>query len=71
MFSGGIGQHAPPVRSQICRGLEFLGMQIDESRNDANAAIVSTDAARVCVRVIPTDEELMMARIAFEIFTRT
>ncbi len=62
IFSGGIGEHAPAVRTEICRGLEHLGLQLDPARNAANAAIISTDQSEVTVRVIPTDEELIIAR---------
>jgi acetate kinase len=62
VFSGGIGEHAAPVRARICEGLEFLGITIDPNRNQQNAAVISTDGAAVNVRVIPTDEELVIAR---------
>jgi len=62
VFSGGIGEHAPAVRARICDGLSFLGVQIDAQRNEANAPVISTSDARVVVRVIRTDEELMIAR---------
>jgi acetate kinase len=62
VVSGGIGEHAPAVRARICDGLTFLGIELDPVRNDANALVISTSAARVVVRVIPTDEELMIAR---------
>lgn len=62
IFAGGIGENAPPVRARICEGLGFLGLELDESRNAQNAALISTDAARVAVRVIRTDEEVMIAR---------
>jgi acetate kinase len=62
VFSGGIGEHAPAVRARICDGLSFLGVQIDAQRNEANAPAISTSNARVVVRVIRTDEELMIAR---------
>lgn len=62
VFSGGIGEHAPEIRARICAGLTFLGIAIDEQRNQANAGIISTDASRVTVRVIPTDEERMIAQ---------
>jgi acetate kinase len=62
VFSGGIGEHAPAVRAQICAGLEFLGLALDASRNAANAALISTDASAVAVRVIPTDEESIIAQ---------
>lgn len=57
-----IGENAPPVRSRICDQLGFLGLELEESRNAKHAAIISTDASRVAVRVIRTNEELMIAR---------
>ena len=62
VFAGGIGENAPTVRARICEGLGFLGIELDASRNDANADVISTDASRVSVRVIRTGEELMIAR---------
>jgi acetate kinase len=62
VFAGGIGEHAPPVRARICQGLEFLGIELEEKRNAASEGVISTAAGRVTVRVIPTDEELMIAR---------
>ena len=62
VFSAGIGQNSPVIRSRICTGLEFLGVTLDEARNGANAAVISTTGAPVVVRVIKTDEELMIAR---------
>ncbi len=62
VFSGGIGEQAPVIRARICRGLEFLGIEIDGKQNAANAGMISTDAGRVTVRVIRADEELMIAR---------
>jgi acetate kinase len=68
VFSGGIGEHAPAVRGRICDGLAFLGVHVDSSRNASNAPIISPPAAPVDVRVIPTDEELMIARAACGLF---
>jgi acetate kinase len=62
VFSGGIGEHSPEARAEICAGLEFLGVRLDVSRNATGAAIISTDDARVNVRMIPTDEEIVIAR---------
>src|ERR1039458_7570468 len=62
VFAGGIGENAPIVRTRICEGLGFLGVELDDPRNAANAAVVSTDPGRVAVRVIRTDEDLMIAR---------
>ena len=61
VFAGGIGENAPPVRERICDGLGFLGVELDRERNVKNAPLVSSDTVRVKVRVIHTDEELMIA----------
>ena len=63
VFSGGIGENAALIREQICDGLGFLGIELDRERNASNAEIVSAQAARVGVRVIRTDEELMIATL--------
>jgi acetate kinase len=62
VFTGGIGENAPLVRARICDGLGFLGVELNQSPNMKNEPVISTDAARVKVRVIHTDEELMIAR---------
>jgi acetate kinase len=62
VFSGGIGEHAAEVRARVCQGLEFLGVEIDPAQNVLHAPLISTAASRVAVRVIPTDEELMIAQ---------
>jgi len=67
VFAGGIGEHAVPVRARICDGLDFLGIRLDEAANAANAALISAPDSRVHVRVIPTNEELMIARATFRV----
>ena len=62
VFAGGIGENAAQVRTRICAGLGFLGLELDASRNAARADVISTDSSRVTVRVIRTDEEQMIAR---------
>lgn len=62
VFTAGIGEHAPSVRERICAGLEFLGIQLDPQRNAAGAPIISRDGAPAVVRVMRTDEDLMIAR---------
>jgi acetate kinase len=62
VFSGGIGENSAPIRARICAGLEFLGLVLDATRNEANGPLISTEVSRVSVRVIKTDEELQMAR---------
>ncbi|MEO8136977.1 MAG: acetate/propionate family kinase [Betaproteobacteria bacterium] len=62
VFAGGVGENAVPVRARICEGMTFLGIELDPSRNAMHADVISTDASRVTVRIIRTDEELMIAR---------
>ncbi len=62
VFSGGIGENNPSIRGRICEGLGFLGLELNETRNTENAALISAEAGRVAVRLIRTDEELMIAR---------
>ncbi len=62
VFAGGIGENSPMIRARICDGMAFLGIEVHESRNAATAAVISADAARVTVRVIRTDEAMMIAR---------
>ena len=63
VFAGGIGENAPAVRSRICDGLGFLGIDLDEERNAANENVISATAGLVAVRVIRTDEEKMIAKM--------
>lgn len=61
VFTAGIGEHHADIRSRICRQLAWLGIELDESANSANQPVISTAGSRVTVRVIPTDEERMIA----------
>ncbi len=63
VFAGGIGENAATVRTRICEGLGFFGIELDESRNTKNMAVISRDAGRVVVRVMHTDEEWMIANM--------
>jgi acetate kinase len=62
VFTGGIGERAAPVRWMICHGLDYLGIRLDPGDNDANAGIISINKSPCTVRVIPTNEDLMIAR---------
>lgn len=62
VFTGGIGENAPIIRARICAGLGFLGIQLDSARNASGAPLIAADASRVAVRVIPTDEEVMIVQ---------
>ena len=64
VFTAGIGEHSPEVRAGICDGLGHLGVVLDAAANAANAAVISTADAGCEVRVIPTDEDLVIARAA-------
>jgi acetate kinase len=66
VFTGGIGENSPEIRSRICTGLEWAGLQLEAQRN-ANAVsgsegVISKDDSRLAAYVIPTDEELLIAR---------
>ena len=61
VFAGGIGENAPPIRARICDGLGFLGIELDEKRNAANAGVISSETSRTSVRMIRTDEEWVIA----------
>lgn len=67
VFTAGIGENSPKVRSRICEGLEFLGVALEGSRNEANSGVISADGSKVEVRVIKTNEELMIARHTFRL----
>ena len=67
VFAGGIGENAAPIRRRICDGLEFLGVSVDDARNRENAGVISSEGARVTVRVIRTDEESVIARLTVRV----
>ena len=62
VFTGGIGEHAAAIRAEVCGGLTHLGMAIDPRCNDSNDDTISADDSRCKVRVMPTNENLMVAR---------
>jgi len=62
VFTAGIGEHAAPVRADVCRRLRWLGVELDDDANETHAQRISAAASRVGVYVIPTDEELVIAR---------
>jgi acetate kinase len=70
IFTGGIGERAAPVRGRICAGLAFLGIQVDPERNAADAPVISADGGPVTVRVMPTDEDLMIARHTYDLLAQ-
>ena len=64
VFSAGIGEHSPECRWEICQNLDFLNLRLEPTRNNNSAPIISTGESRVTVRVIPTDEEQIIAQFA-------
>ncbi len=62
VFTGGIGEHAAPVRAEICEGLRHLGVRIDPRANQADEPRISPPGAACAVRVVPADEERVIAR---------
>lgn len=71
VFAGGIGENSSLVRSRICEGLGFFGIQLDEIRNAAGEPVISADASRAKVRVIRTDEDIVIAKAVFRILGGT
>ena len=63
VFAGGVGENSPLIRARICNGLEFLGIDLDDARNSQSAPLISLGDGGVKVRVIPTDEEVMIATL--------
>jgi acetate kinase len=70
VFTGGIGERAAPVREETCRGLEHLGIQVDRDRNARHDPIISAPGSACAVRVVRTDEDLMIARHTRALVTR-
>jgi acetate kinase len=62
IFTGGIGEHASLIRAQICDDLSYLGVSIDQTKNATHDPIISKSGNRVTVRVMKTNEELLIAR---------
>jgi acetate kinase len=67
VFTGGIGEHAAPVRLAICSNLEYLGIEMDWAANTANAPVITTPDSKCTVEIIPTDEDAMIARHVYRL----
>jgi acetate kinase len=67
VFTAGIGEHAPPIRERVCRDAAWLGVTLDPAANAAGGPRISTSDSKVAVWVIPTNEELMIARHTLKI----
>jgi acetate kinase len=71
VFTGGIGENAPSIRERICRGLDHMGIGLDEASNQANAPVISAAGSPATVRVVKTNEELVVARHTRDIIQST
>jgi len=69
VFTGGIGEHAPAVRSAITNGLRWLGVEIDEGHNRTGEARLDAAPSRVPIWVVPADEEREIARLVTDLIT--
>jgi len=69
VFTAGVGENAIDVRKESCSGLEFLGIKIDDEKNNVRGkeTVISSDDSKVTVMVVPTNEELAIARDTKEI----
>ena len=70
IFAGGIGENASPIRWRICEGMEFFGLSLDPGLNEGNAPVVSPKGSPVTVRVMKTNEELMIARHTYGLISK-
>ena len=66
VFCGGIGENSRLIRARICERLDWMGIEIDHQRNAANDRVISSEMARTTVMIVPTNEELVIARAARE-----
>jgi len=64
VFCGGIGENSRKIRRRICDGLDWIGLELDHARNDRNERVISTDFSRSHIMVLPTNEEIIIARAA-------
>ena len=71
MFTGGIGEHAAAVRAEVCAALGYLGVGPVTEANETDGPVISPPESSVTVMVVPTDEELMIARHTFDVAARS
>lgn len=67
VFSGGVGQNAPYIREKVCKGLEYMGIELDQYKNQNTAGIISKDSSKVKVIVVNANEEKIIAQDTYEI----
>ena len=67
VFTGGIGEHAVPIRARICKDAQWLGVRLNEEANRTDGPKISADDSAVTVWVIPTDEDMMITRHTYDV----
>ena len=70
VFTGGIGEHAAEIRARVCERLQWLGLELDESANVSHGPLISRPDSRVKAWVLPTNEELVIARLSYDLINR-
>jgi acetate kinase len=70
VFTGGIGEHAPDIRRRVCEQAAWLGIELDEAMNTADAAMITMPGSRTSAWMIPTNEDLMIAQHAWRLMDR-
>ena len=70
VFTGGVGENAATIRARVCADAAWLGLQLDDEANRHGAASISTAASTVAAWIVPTDEELIIARHTQRLLTR-
>ena len=70
VFTGGIGEHAVPIRARICQDAQWLGVRLDEEANRAGGPKISADESAVSVWAITTDEDMMIARHTYDVINQ-
>jgi acetate kinase len=71
VFTAGIGENSPAIRSRVCADAAWIGVELDETKNNAGTPRISADKSRVAAWVIPTNEELMIARHTLNVLNNT
>ncbi|HEY6901679.1 MAG TPA: acetate/propionate family kinase [Puia sp.] len=71
VFTGGIGERSPIIRSRVCAGLGYLGIDLDQKANRQNAIVLAAEGSRTAVYAIPTDEEWMIARTVDQLLNQS
>jgi acetate kinase len=71
IFCGGIGENAQSIRDRVCGRLAWMGIELDHRQNTANALVISSVLSRIQVMVVPTNEELVIARAARALIAQT